>query len=398
MPATLFMSNLFGQVNLVSNPSFEDKYNCNIALSELYKAKYWNSLDSIKLVCGGDYYNACSINTNVTTTPKNVLSFQYPKTGTAYIASQFYCTSSCSSPYFRSYPKNRLVSNLVAGKVYCAKMYVNLINTCKFGIDAVQMYFGDISVDTISYCGLPLTYLTPQVSNPAGNILTDTLNWIEVSGTFTASGTEKYLLIGNFKSDAAVNKSVVDNSQADWSAFNIDDVSVIDYNLPAYAGPDKNINLGDSAFIGRPPEIGLECTWTTGTTTVGTGGGIWVKPTSLGTFSYVVTQNLCGNIKTDTVFVNMSSGVSENILFAQSIGIYPQPAKDVLNISLSNYYESSVKVKLFSIEGKEIESKELQLSDYKTSIPTQNLSNGVYILQLTNGKSQTVNKRLIITK
>ena len=93
-----------------------------------------------------------------------------------------------------------------------------------------------------------------------------------------ANGTEKYLVIGNFKTDAATTTSATGVSSGVWSEYFIDDVSVIDYNLLAYAGPDKNIFLGDSAFIGRPPEIGLECTWTTGTTTVGNGGGIWVKP------------------------------------------------------------------------------------------------------------------------
>ena len=175
-------------------------------------------------------------------------------------------------------------------------------------------------------------------------------------------------------------------------------MSVIDFNLPAYAGPDKNITLGDSAFIGRPPEVGLECVWSTGTTTVGTGGGLWVKPTTTGTFSYVVTQNICGNIKKDTVNVNISSGIDENMAFAQSISVYPQPAKDVVNISLSNYYEASVYLKISDVTGKLVGSSELIVRNGKTQLETTEIQNGVYILQITNGRQQTVSKRLVITR
>ncbi|HWY11734.1 MAG TPA: T9SS type A sorting domain-containing protein [Bacteroidia bacterium] len=381
-----------GQVNLVNNPSFEDYYDCNLP-NYIAKAKYWNSIDTTKPGAAGDYFNVCYPNVPYTTS-----SFQYPKTGNGFILATFYCTSpTCVYPNFRTYPRNRLKNYLIGGKVYCVKMFVNLTNTSPNAIDALGVHFGDVTLDTIKYCMMKLTYLSNGVSNSAG-IINDTLNWVEVSGTYTATGTEKYLVIGNFKTDAATNSTTTGVGGGVFSEYNIDDVSVIDYNLPAYAGPDKNINLGDSAFIGRPPEIGLECTWTTGTTTVGTGGGIWVKPLTLGTFSYVVTQNICGNIKTDTVNVNMSTGINENTLFAQSISIYPQPARDLVNISLSYFYDKSIEVKIFDVTGKEIDKKELEVTQGKAQIPTVNLSEGVYILQIINSDHQTAQKRLIIAR
>ena len=38
-----------------------------------------------------------------------------------------------------------------------------------------------------------------------GGMITDTANWILVSGFFIAAGGENYLIIGNFKDDAATN-------------------------------------------------------------------------------------------------------------------------------------------------------------------------------------------------
>ncbi len=382
----MFSFNFYSQVNFVGNPSFEN-VTCTMP-NFISKNLYWNSLDSASFVCGGLCYHSCY--GNVPNSGGGL--YQLPKTGSGFARITFYY------PPGRTYPKNRLKSNLIGGKTYCVKMYLNLQNNSPNSLDAFGIYLSDNTVDTISKCNIPLTYLTPQIQNSTSNFITDTLGWVEVSGTFVSNGNEKYLVIGNFKTDAATTLSPTAFSPGNWSEYNVDDVSVIDFNLPAYAGPDKNIFLGDSAFIGRPPEIGLECTWTTGTTTVGGGGGIWVKPTSVGTYSYVVTQNICGNIKTDTVFVNMSSGIAENIAFANSIGIYPQPAKDLLKININYFYENTVKIKITDVTGKEIERKELEITQGKTSLSTSELSSGVYILQITNSKNQIAVKRLVIVK
>jgi hypothetical protein len=219
---TILLTSVRAQVNLVGNPDLETKIDCSIGAFQLHKAKNWCSIDSTQIGCGGFYYNSCSTNIGATTTPKNTYSFQYPRSGNAYIMSQIFCISpSCTGPYYRQYMKNRLVSNLNPGTVYCAKMYVNLVNTCQYGIDAIQMYFGDSSIDTIQTCGGTLYYLIPQVSNPVGNVIGDTLNWIEVSGTFTATGNEKYLVIGCFTPDAVVTKTVANSSWPLWAGYKV---------------------------------------------------------------------------------------------------------------------------------------------------------------------------------
>ena len=390
----LFLSLCFrAQVNQVNNPSFEDYYDC-LNPNYIAKAKYWNSLDTTKPAAAGDYFNTC-----YPLVPYTTSSFQYPRTGNGFILATFYCASpTCISPSFRTYPRNRLKNYLTAGKVYCVKMFVNLTNTSPRAIDALEVHFGDITLDTIKYCLMKLTYLSSDVSNASG-VINDTLNWIEVSGTYTATGTEKYLVIGNFRSDAATTTSVTGVSGGLFSEYNIDDVSVIDFNLPASAGPDKNIFLGDSAFIGRPPEIGLECTWSSGTVSVGSGGGLWVKPNIPGTYSYVVTQNICGNIKTDTVNVNVSpSSINENTLFSNSIALYPQPAKDIVNISLNYFYETSIEVRVVDVNARLVRSLELGVRSGTAQMQISDISDGVYVLELRNSLGQIARKKLIITK
>ncbi|HRD41101.1 MAG TPA: T9SS C-terminal target domain-containing protein, partial [Bacteroidia bacterium] len=125
---------------------------------------------------------------------------------------------------------------------------VNLQNNSPYSINNIQVYLGDNSIDTIKYCNMPLTYLSPQITNTLG-VINDTINWIKIENTFVANGTEKYLVIGNFNSDIVTSSTYSSTGIGSgvWSEYMIDDVSVIDFNLPAYAGPDKNINLGDSA-------------------------------------------------------------------------------------------------------------------------------------------------------
>lgn len=387
-----FQLSLFSQINHVGNPSFEDTVSTTFP-NCISKVKYWTTIDSSWL-CGGGKV----ISTYYGNVPYSSNSWQYPRTGNAYLMTTQFCMSPCVSPNIVQYPKNRLKIPLVNGKVYCAKMYVNINNSAPYGNDAFGIYFGDSSIDTIKYCSVHLTYLTPQVKNTTGNVITDTLNWIEVSGTFTATGTEKYMVLGNFEADANVNKTFINGTYPGvWTDMSYDDVSVIDFNLAANAGPDKNITLGDSAFIGIPPEVGLECVWASGTTTIGTGGGLWVKPTSVGTFSYVVTQNICGNIKKDTVNVNVSPGsVSENEIFAQSISFYPQPAQEYLSVYFHSYYDANINCLIQDINGKEVLRRELPVNQFKAQLDLSGLDNGVYFLHFKTPNDRIAIKRLVI--
>src|SRR5690606_13010817 len=193
----------------------------------------------------------------------------------------------------------------------------------------------------------PLTYLTPQVQNPQGNIIIDTLNWVAITGTYTANGTEKYLMLGNFLSDEDTDTLTVNLT---WSAYNyiteanIDDVSCIPIDLEAYAGRDTTIFLNDSVYIGREPDFAIDtgCVWykLPSTTAIDTISGMWVKP-PIGTHTYVVRQELeCSSLKWDTVIVNVKEkiidttdiSVNELRIENEKLRIYPNPTSGMLNV------------------------------------------------------------------
>ncbi len=381
--------------NYVANGSFEEFHDCfGLIYPNISKAKSWLSLDSNNYA--GLYYNKCN-----GSIPISGHGYQIPKTGSAYLGTTWYYFNFSKT---RGYPKNRLKKNLQAGKTYCVTFYVNIANTSTHGINGFGAYFGDGSIDTIKKCTIPLSYLNPQVKNPIGNVITDTLNWVPITGTFTANGTEKYLLLGNFLSDNNTNTLLINptNLPLVFTDLLIDDVSCIEVDAPAYAGIDKKILAGDSVYLGRERDFAIDpyCVWyqMPSMSTIDTTSGIYVKPTV--TTTYVVKQNLeCGSLKWDTVVVFVDYvGMNELKIKDYELKIYPNPASDFIELKIE---DDELKIDNFNVSitnslGQMVREEEITFTNNKTTINTNNLTNGVYVLTLINGNAETASKRFVI--
>ena len=108
---------------------------------------------------------------------------------------------------------------------YYTSFYVNVCNNCQIHIDKIGAYF---SIDTINPDSNYLFNLNPQIENPANLMLSDTMNWMEVSGFFIANGGEQFITLGCFRPDSALTM----DSALIWSEpgayYFLDDISVID--------------------------------------------------------------------------------------------------------------------------------------------------------------------------
>jgi hypothetical protein len=359
--------------NYVNNGSFEDTINVNYI-----RPKFWGALDSGK-------YFGLFLRAPIQV-PLNSFGFQQPKIGKNYLISIFYSTTSN-----KGYPRNKLKSNLVQGKTYCVTFYVALSNQSTHGIDAIGAYFGDNSLDTVTKCNGPITYLTPQITNPTQNIITDTLFWTAITGTFVASGTEKYMVIGNFKSDASTNTTLTNtlNLPANFADYYLDGVSVIDSDLPAYAGLDKSCIPGDSVFIGRVADVGIDeaCTWyqlPNTATPMATVAGLYVKPVQ--TTTYVVRQQLwCSGVKYDTVIIYKDAvGVEKFKNIENNLIVYPQPAKSILicqmpRVNLGREFTNYI---IYNESVAELKSDKIAMGQEKIAIDISELHTGIYLLRL----------------
>ena len=379
--------------NYVANGSFEEVYDCTSVW--LTRVKYWLGTDSI---CDGPlFYSTC--NSKV---PLNANTYQYPRTGNGYIIGTLYYVYIANT--MRVYAKNRLKQTLELGKTYCVKFYVNISNNSPRGIDGFQIYFGDNTLDTITKCNVPLTYLNPQIKNPLGNVISDTLNWVPVTGTFVANGTEKYALIGNFLADNAVTTASINTPSFPqyWTDVLIDDVSCMDVDLPAFAGNDTVCVPGTSVYIGRPRDVGIDeaCSWyqlPNTNSVIATAAGLWVSPVT--TSTYIVRQEICGNVKWDTVVVVATGlGLFEGDEPDTRFKIYPQPAKDELLLEIEGSSTSLFQLKLYNNLGVLLREEELNFTNQKAMINISDLANGVYALSLKTSKNEWYKKRLVVQK
>jgi len=120
-------------------------------------------------------------------------------------------------------------------------------------------------------------------------------------------------------------------------------------------------------------------------------GGIWsgagvnanaFEPNMLGPGAYPITytyvdSNLCMNSATDTITVDLCTGIEE--ISSTSISIYPNPAKDVIRFQLNKTINGQAEYRLTDVHGRVLEKGNLDQNNM--SISVSHLSNGIYFIQ-----------------
>ncbi len=208
---------LDGQVNLVPNPGFETITSC-VPIAGGVNIGYLPPWDSPSDGTP-DADNTCNPISSCSV-PYNGWGFQHPHSGNGYVGLGFYAFSSGQDA--KEYLQVKLDSTLIAQHVYCASFFISLANSTKIACNNAGIYFS-----------LTHTYVTnsttlnfvPQINDT--NIISDTAGWTMISGQYTAGGGEKYIVIGNFFSNALTD-TIHTNGGNSANYYYLDDVSVID--------------------------------------------------------------------------------------------------------------------------------------------------------------------------
>ncbi|MEO6831539.1 MAG: hypothetical protein ABI378_04560, partial [Chitinophagaceae bacterium] len=368
---SLYTGLIHAQQNFVLNPSFEEYYQCPTGIGQIKQAKFWTGFDTTGVLdCWPTYCNTCATSFNCSI-PKSGYYYQSAHSGYAMILNQLYFDSSATNIALLGYIKGKLAKPLAKNTPYCVSFYINLAESSRYAINSIGAYIDNGSIDSVQGCLLPAGKFIPQIQNTSG-FLTDTANWVKIESSFVAKGGERYITIGNFL-DAAHTPhiKIPDNDFNNGSpvaGYLIDDVSVIAIDTKADAGPDTHV-AEDSAFIGRPPEVGLECTWAVlgSSTVMGTGAGIKVKPST--TTSYVVTQILCGTVTRDTVKVDVwPAGINSVNGKEQVYSLSPNPVQQKLHLSQQVNDGRAVMVSIYEATGKQVYAGSLQFADNKAGV------------------------------
>ena len=211
--------NLFAQ-NLVPNPSFEDTVACPFAYGQVDRAAGWSSYGN-----SPDYFHTCVPNPAPFNNPSissNGFGFQDAATGNAYCG---FLTYWMGSPESIEYIGGQLSNPLTIGTKYYISMKVSLTldttfaelccATSKIGILFSKKEYNDTTL--------------PPVNNFAhiytNSIITDTVNWTTIAGSFIADSAYQYIIIGNFFD--TINTTIIEfNNGLYFAYYYLDDVCV----------------------------------------------------------------------------------------------------------------------------------------------------------------------------
>lgn len=367
--------------NLVPNYSFEDIVSCPTNYNQLTLAYPWVAPTNDD----AELYHVCGINTSV---PNNdgPYGYQYPLTGNGYAG--FWAYNGPGSDY-REYLQIQLIDSLEYNNCYYVVFYTNLQNTgITYAVNNIGINFSNTSI-TNTGTGYILN-LNPNILKFNNPIINDTLNWVEISGIYIANGGEKYITLGNFFDDANTDTINTGNGWYLGAYYYIDDVSVIPIDsilggMPAYAGVDTSVTLGDSVFIGQQIS-NLNCNWydSNGVLIASNISGISVNPTT--STYFVVEQNLCGNITYDTVNVTVLPTSINELLNKNNVQIYPNPTSGMITLQQENKSNEDVLITIFSVLGEQVYYQQ----NSSNSINISHLENGVYYIQLTDKNNKKI--------
>ena len=399
---TLYRAQTFQ--NLVPNGSFETYTQCPTGSSQLYYASPWTGPQTNS----SEYYNACSSSKNVPYYA-GIGSF-YPayllaKTGVAYAGMYAYQPNN-----YREYLQVELPNILQTGVCYYVEFYATNIQYVKYKTNNIAAAFSSVvySVNLSppgSIINLPL-----HITNYGNPVLKDTVKWEKISGIYEATGTEKYLVIGNFKDNSHTDTVNIYPPTANayhslaFSYIFVDAVSAYSINpsgtLP-WSYRDTTINKGDTVFIGnKMGGLNFHPKWfNQNGTYIATNAGIAVSPTV--TTKYLVQYTLCGVQRTDTVKVTVPKDADVALqkfqLLNEGLKLFPNPAQDILQLQFTIDVENEFKtISIYNKLGQLLREEDLIFKNKTASIKTDDLRNGVYVLKLHGKSLQTVSKRFVI--
>ncbi|OFY86465.1 MAG: hypothetical protein A3K10_14770 [Bacteroidetes bacterium RIFCSPLOWO2_12_FULL_31_6] len=205
-----------GQTNLVPNGSFEDTVQCPTTLADLSKTVSWTA----PTFGSPDYFNSCTSNSNIDV-PNNGFGSQAALTGNAYVGIQIYDTQSVFS--YREYIQAQLQQTLISGQKYWVSFYVSLADLNDYAIQEFGAYFSPTQINDNSM-DTTLSFI-PQIEF-SDSVITSKSDWTKISGSFTATGNEDYLIIGNFNRKQTTTAIQVSTTNTDYAYYYIDDVCV----------------------------------------------------------------------------------------------------------------------------------------------------------------------------
>ncbi len=214
----LSLITLMAQTNLVPNPSFEDTVHCPPGSDHMNYSTDWSSYSA-----SPDYFNSCCTPSAFgASVPINFGGYQQAASGNAYAG---FITYWSLAPNYREIIGGQLSTPLNIGTKYFAsfKIALSLSTTCPSNYATNKI--------GINFSTAPFSIFNPaSITNSAKvystTIITDTLNWTRIFGSFIADSTYDYVMLGNFFDSTHTDTLKFMNSTLNIAYYYIDDICV----------------------------------------------------------------------------------------------------------------------------------------------------------------------------
>lgn len=227
---------LLGQ-NLVPNPSFEQYEECPWNYTE-YAIKKLIPFWFVPTKGTPDYFNKCG--RNGSGIPQNRHGIQFPHSGNGYVGiflrtslNENYSSESYRSDNYREYIQTKLIQPLKNDKLYCVRSFVSLAQDSEFAVNSFGIHISKKKIKNRTHS--ENLNVIPQISVPDSLFLELKTNWISICGIYKALGGEKFITIGNFKTDKQtkikkneLKKVARKEEKGRGGYYFIDDVSVLE--------------------------------------------------------------------------------------------------------------------------------------------------------------------------
>lgn len=203
------------QVNLVKNPSFDDYVYCPFGVIQVDACVDWMNFGM-----SPDYFHACA--TNGMNVPNSGFGYQYAHSGPGMCGLITYIDPNFSSNY-RETIGSSLISQTQVGVKYYLSFHVNFSNF--HPLNAIASNNIGIKLSTVPFDSASPPPLTNYSHLRLSSIMTDSANWLKVSGSLIADSNYQYIMIGNFYEDEFTDTINLANF-TQQAYYYIDDVCV----------------------------------------------------------------------------------------------------------------------------------------------------------------------------
>lgn len=221
----LFYSTSFTAQNLIVNPGFEEIRACNCCK----KLNSFNVMEvSAPTSSSADYFHASLGNDNGV--PNNFKGVQESVEGNGYMGAYLFALND-----YREYLQLNTAKTLRENYPYKISFKVSLAETSTLALKNLSIVLVNKKVKianskVLTHARLDLEEELEfyEVSLTPDQSMTDSDNWITLSGEFEAKGFENHILFGNFKSNhkSHLIKSPEQISTSDFAYYFIDDFNL----------------------------------------------------------------------------------------------------------------------------------------------------------------------------